>query len=268
VKLYFAAANRASLVDLRAAGATRVLVAFPELRKAPQHLAAYEGLDVFLDCGAWSIASGAIKPFTADEYAAWLKACSFPFSAVAALDDIFDGETSWTNFQRMRELGVDAIPTWHVGEPLELARRYAAASDRIAMGGLASRSRDRRLPEIVRAAMKLFVGTRVHLFGVGALRVLLAGRAADSADCTGWLFAANHGEIYTLLNWPQVRNLDVTRGSADYSTDVAMRLATEVGRYGYTMRELQTSLEARRRYNITVLLEVERRINTAAGETP
>ena len=62
MKLYFAAGSVGPNLDaLKAEGVTRVLVGYPELAQRPEALRAYEGLDVFLDCGAWSIASGAIR---------------------------------------------------------------------------------------------------------------------------------------------------------------------------------------------------------------
>ena len=158
------------------------------------------------------------------------------------------------------DAGLTVAPTWHVGSPLRFAEEYARLSSYVAVGGLAARAKDPHLWREIHRAWPALAHRRVHLFGVGATRILRKGRPC-SIDMTGWLFAANHGEVYTLTRWPHLRNLDVSPTSSDFSHATVAPLLAEMRHFGSTWTELSTDVFARYRYNVRVLLEVERRLN-------
>jgi hypothetical protein len=237
-----------------------VLVPYPELRDGgAEELARWEGLDVFLDCGAWSVSTGAIKPIDVQEYVGWLQATQFPFAAVASLDVIGDAHRTESNYNAMLAAGVDAIPTWHSGSSSEALRRISQARY-FAVGGLASR-KGIGADKTLRSVAPFAAGKNVHLFGCIGAKALLGFRPY-SADSTGYIVGAKLGEVYTLTKWPRaVRNFDVTKRASQFDRHQVMSVVSEMRNFGSSWSELDKSFEARIRYNARVLLEYERRLN-------
>lgn len=245
---------------MREEGVKNILIAYPFLAKKPSFLSELEGFDVFLDCGAWSVASGAIAPVSIAEYIAWVQPRATAFAVVTALDVLGDAAQTRINYNEMRMAGVECLPTWHVGEPRALAREYASTAEYMAIGGLASCARSGKTVEHIARAWPEVCDRRVHFFGVGTTKPLVAYRPY-SADMAGWLVGAIYGEVYSLVQWPIIRNFDVTVRSGGFCKKAVMARIGEFAQFGMTWRELATSREARLRYNVRVLLEFERRIN-------
>ena len=259
MKLYFAGAASGHQL-LREEGVRRILIAYPDLRSQPDLLEQLEGFDLFLDCGAWSVKTGAIPPIDVRNYIEWLEEERFPFGAVASLDVIDDPVTTRANYHAMRNAGLDVLPTWHAGSPIELAAEYAKDAPRLAIGGLASKARTGLVDSFIAKVWPHVRHRRVHLFGVATTRTLLRFEP-ESSDMAGWLVGARYGEVYTLSRWPKIKNLDITRRSSGFDRNLAAQLVAEMAKFGMTWRELNESNDARLRYNVRILLEFERRIN-------
>ncbi len=109
-------------------------------------------------------------------------------SEVFALDVIGDAEASLANYAAIRRAGIDAIPTYHFGEPWavldELARNYP----KIALGGVARRFR--RLfqrEEWAERCLQRIWPKRVHGFGYSAPS--LERLPFHSIDASTWAYA-------------------------------------------------------------------------------
>jgi hypothetical protein len=259
VKLYFAAGEQHTQL-LRSEGVTRVLMAYPFVVRQEANLQQFEGLDVFLDSGAWSVFSGSIPKIDVAQHTAFVKRTRHVWSVVAAVDVIGDADRSLANFEYAVNEGVDVMPTWHRGEPVELAHCYAARSRAVALGGLAGRGvrgdRD-ALTRAIGSVWSAVSGHDVHLFGVSHTPVIKRFRPY-SVDSTGWLAGTVYGRVFTLRR-PFLTQVPVT---GIHLTDRRVGpYLSEFNTFGMTWRELSKSAEARLRYNMRVLLEFERRMS-------
>ncbi len=259
MRLYLA--GSAPHVDLITTEGWRdVLIAYPEVRKSPKTLErlAAAGCRVFLDCGAWSVFSGAVPPIDVAEYARWVKDRAGAFAAVAALDVIGDHATTRRNYETMRSAGVECLPTWHAGEPHTIASSYARASTRMAVGGLAAMTSTAKVGRAVAGVWPHLGAARVHLFGVSNLMVIHRFRP-DSADSTTWLVGHRFGKVLSARSNAIVQ---VAVQGPNFTRAAALEVAAEAHRFDMSVRELQ-SRDARLRYNIRVLKTFVDRVNAA-----
>lgn len=260
---FFFAAAEAAVDVLRAEGARRVLVSFAAVRKNPKLLERFEGLEVFLDSGAWSVFTGGIPPIDVDEFIAWHKAARFPFALRAGLDVIGDGPKSFDNWRRCVDAGLDVFPTWHAGEPLDLLARYAEGAPFLAVGGLAGRNARGVVGDVVARAGTVVDLRRCHLFGVSLGPVVIRNRAASS-DATSWINGVQYGNV-CVPTVSGVRQISVGALDHRYSVKLSLKHASTFHRLGFTTRELRDSKEARERFNIRAFLDFERTLNAGAA---
>jgi hypothetical protein len=164
--------------------------AFPrDMRPLP------EGSHLMLDSGGYTVYTKGGTIELAD-LAAWYRAN--PAEVYAALDVIYDPETSLANALKMRELGVEVSPAVHAGtDPAEVDRIADHGFTTMALGGLVNKHNSK--PDVDgwmhacldRADAR---GLRVHGFGLSPSnprRLPLMMRFA-SVDSSTWL-AARYG---------------------------------------------------------------------------
>ena len=143
-------------------------------------------------------------------------------SEVYALDVIGDWRASLRNTRLMWKAGVEAIPCYHFGEPLDVLRGLARDYPKIAFGGVARREARQK----VRWALDCMAAIwpkRVHGFGFGHQGHLMAV-PFHSADATTWeLRSCGFGQ------WKQFGNLPC-RGPASQNLRGEVRWFLELER--------------------------------------
>lgn len=134
-----------------------LLVSYAVLK--PEHVPlAGQGFDEWvLDSGAYTAHNSGkvIKPDDFVKFALATKQNDARLKYVFALDVIGDPEASMKNALAAQTAGLEVIPTWHAGEPIEFAQELAKQFPRIALGGLVARLENNR-------AQLFDVGTKVH----------------------------------------------------------------------------------------------------------
>lgn len=139
-----------------------------------------------LDSGAYSafVAGKGIDLQALTETALALQGGAFPPATVFGLDVIGDPVLSRKNTEKMRAAGVDAVPTFHFGEPLEHLDSLAADYSEIAVGGMVGKP-----PRVVFAwlssVLRRVWPRKVHGFGL-ARRAYFAGMPLHSVDSALW----------------------------------------------------------------------------------
>lgn len=87
-----------------------------------------------LDSGAYSVMTTGVS-ISLREYISFAKQHGQFYDFVASLDSITGGVTeNLTNWKAMREAGIDAMPTFHSGEDLDLLKAYCRISRRVGLG--------------------------------------------------------------------------------------------------------------------------------------
>ena len=172
------------------------------------------GSHLMLDSGGYTIYSQG-GTITVPELAAWYQ--SIPGAEVyAALDVIYDPETSRRNALEMRDLGVAVTPAVHAGTPpAEVDRLAADGFTTLALGGLVNKHNSRADADgwmhacLDRADA---AGMRVHGFGLSPSnprRLGLMMRFA-SVDSSTWL-AARYGRDTRLWDGRAYVSFDMNR---------------------------------------------------------
>lgn len=104
---------------------------------------------------------------------------------VFSLDVISDWRRSRENVDRMWAEGVEAIPTYHYGEPIEVLQGYARDFPKIALGGVA-RMRAQRKIAWAKQCFAAVWPKRIHGLGFGSEAMLLQ-LPFHSADAASWI---------------------------------------------------------------------------------
>lgn len=129
--VYFAGVNTNPLCD--AFAGLPVLESFADVRGLlDRHRPQFSSM--CLDSGAYSVMSTGISIDLRD-FIAFAKQHGPAYDFVASLDSITGGvRANVENFKAMRAAGIDAMPTFHTGEPIELLRSYCKLSGRVGLG--------------------------------------------------------------------------------------------------------------------------------------
>ena len=148
-----------------------------------------DGRKYFLDSGAFSAFTQGIN-VDIDEYIDFIKATRNKWEVVNGLDVIGDWKASAINMEKFEANGIDPLPTFHTGSPLEELRRMCQKYDYIALGGLvpyATKS------EMIRSwlstcfsVIKDYWPKKIHGFGVNSVG-LWTDYPFYSVDATSWL---------------------------------------------------------------------------------
>lgn len=146
----------------------------------------YQYRDWVLDSGAFSAMNSGTS-ISLEKYILFCKdilASDTPPIEIFALDVIGDAAASLRNTEKMWEAGIQAIPTYHIGEPKSYLTHVAKAYPKIALGGVA------RIKGAVKHnwAKECFARVwpkKVHGFGYGTEKDVL-GLPWHSTDSTNW----------------------------------------------------------------------------------
>ena len=153
-------------------------------------------------CVDWMLDSGAFSAFNSGkkidnnhfiDFALEAKNKDPKLADVFALDVIGDYRRTMQNAIEARRRGLDVIPTWHVGEPIEHAKDLCYAFDKVAIGGLvgrAGKNRGQQFGELLKKRkLNFFFETVwpkwIHGFGCTGDELLMSFPFA-SVDSTTW----------------------------------------------------------------------------------
>lgn len=152
---------------------------------------------LFIDSGAFgAFTRGQVIDLV--EYCDYIKRYTGIYYPFAALDVIGDWRASAHNWDRMRELGAEAIPTFHMGSPDSELRRLLRETDYIAMGGVVGATQQSMQPWLDKCWRTIaeFWPRKVHIFGVMA-QWALERYPWYSADSSSALVGAGMGRLTT-----------------------------------------------------------------------
>lgn len=166
-------------------------------------------VELFLDSGAFSaFTQGATIDL--DQYIAFIKKHLDVLSVYANLDVIDDAEATWQNQKRMEAAGLDPLPCFHIGEPLDYLKRYVAEYEYIALGGMLAIGTGSA--EVSRVLDHLWADhlcdnkgmpkVKVHGFGLTSLK-LMCRYPWYSVDSTSWAQAGGFGFVFVPKPWAQ-----------------------------------------------------------------
>lgn len=147
-----------------------------------------EDPDLVLDSGAFSALTLG-KTITLAAYANWLRTWSPHAQWYSNLDVIGDAEATYVNQQRMLDMGLRPVPTFHVNEPWSYLERYLDEGyTLIALGGMVPHSKrpNALLPWLVRCFKMAKGRAALHGFGVAGWRIVrpLPWYSTDSSGFT------------------------------------------------------------------------------------
>ena len=163
-----------------------LLISYVYLEQFLKHFERYKFRDWALDSGAFS----AWKSGTEIDLQEYIAECKRLMKQdkrlveIFALDVIGDHAASIQNCETMWRAGVEAIPTFHVGEPEEALQHIADRYPKIAVGGLVGRKRPEKIAFLDQVFARVWP-KRIHGFGV-ADEVLLNRYPFHSVDATSW----------------------------------------------------------------------------------
>ena len=186
--------------------------------------------DWVLDSGAYTAFKSG-KPIKLDSFIAFCKDIldkPNPPTEIFALDVIGDWKASLRNVEKMWAKGVEAIPTYHAGEPEDYLLGIARDYPKIAVGGAAGRirSKEGRIKFTEQCFARIWP-CRVHGFGVGNFDQIMSV-PWHSVDHTTWANPRRFGS-YKSLGRPKGRgNETVQKPSLDRSK---MSIAPEIDYY-------------------------------------
>lgn len=143
------------------------------------------GMRVFIDSGAFS-AKTTGKPVRLADYIAWLHANKEKVRYYAALDVIGDPVRTRRNLDIMRAEGLEPVPVYHAGTPVEYFDRLVEERpELIAVGGMVQHLKGFHKESLKAEVAGLFTrakGVPLHGFGVGtSLGALFPWRSCDAS---------------------------------------------------------------------------------------
>lgn len=109
-------------------------------------------------------------------------------SEVFALDVIGDWKSSLKNCERAWELGIRAIPTYHIGEPKDYLMHIAATYPKIALGGVANLRGAAKLDWAKDCFARVWP-KKIHGFGFGSEKQIMT-LPWHSVDASSWATGA------------------------------------------------------------------------------
>lgn len=206
-----------------------MLVSYVILKQFQRHRGGYGIRDWVLDSGAFSAFNSGENIRLCDYIGVCrrLRREDLLLSEVFALDVIGDWRASLRNAEAMWKAGVEAIPTFHIGEPWDVLRGLARDYPKVAIGGVAKARPETKM----RFAEQCFARVwpkRLHGFGFGH-RAHIVALPWHSVDATSWVLGPSR-----FGRWNSYGRMDV-RGKG-------LNLRVEVEYY------LQVEREARRRW--------------------
>lgn len=129
----------------------------------------------FMDSGAFSAWKSG-RPVVLKEYMDYLTTHMAQIDFYASLDVIGNPQASWDNWCIMQDAGFNAMPAYHLGEPIEwLHKMVEAGADYIGLGGIASADKKTRFQFLNQCFKHYPDSTKIgfHGFGVTDRQMLL-----------------------------------------------------------------------------------------------
>ena len=206
--------------------------------------------------------SGAFGAFTRGQtidlkyYCDFIKKHPDKFYPYASLDVIGDWRASSHNWDLMREQGVEAMPTFHMGSPKDELRRLLKDAPYIAMGGVVGATQETMQPWLDGCwrVIKDHWPVKVHIFGVMA-QWALERYPWYSADSSSALVGAGMGRV-TVFEAGRVTSLPWTEyAEKTYDGDVMDHVA-----YGELRAKKGSAWKGRARINIQSQLALQTHI--------
>jgi len=198
MKLYFAGGISTPEV-LYLDGDFGVLTAYLEVKN--KKTLDFNGRDVLLDSSAFSVYTGRAN-VNVEEYGEHLLKNKQHFKIYANLDVIGDAESTDKNQLYLESLGLNPLPTYHLGSDIYWLEKYIEKYDYIGLGGLVSISirknvlfahLDRCFSLIMKKKPKL----KIHGWGMTGQDVVFR-YPFYSVDSTSWL---SGGKFNNLVNY-------------------------------------------------------------------
>ena len=185
MKLYFA--SDSNKIDfLVQNNVSNILLAYPikesDIKQCKKH-----NMSLFVDSGAYSVSTGK-KKIKHTDYIDFIKRAKPDL--YASLDVIGDPKASKINLLKEVKAGLNPIPTYHQGEPIELLEYYIDNFSYISLGGMVGTSSNKLKIFLDKAWSKIAkkrMDIKIHAFG--NLGNLLKDYPFYSADGTHWLYA-------------------------------------------------------------------------------
>ena len=182
MKIYFVDASTEGIITFRNMGVKNFLISYYYERENGNLIDTvrenFDDASIFLDSGAYSAIT---QKTTIDlnEYIEFCRDHSSRVGMVACLDVIGNAEASKDNYDIMTKAGLNVIPCYHIGEPIEILKYYCEKADYIAIGGMVGlrfniRELNNHLNNILSIIPK---EKKVHLFGVTNFKLMM--RYAD-----------------------------------------------------------------------------------------
>lgn len=235
-----------------------------DLEKARQ-----AGVKVFLDSGAFSAYTQGIK-VDIDAYCEFVRRNVDIIEVASVLDSVGDAKQTWENQHYMERKGIQVLPCFHYGEPVEYLQYYANNYEYITLGGMVPISTpdlhiwldelwekyltdDRGMPRL-----------KVHGFGMTSVP-LMERYPWYSVDSSSWVQIAamgsimhpDYGVIAISSNNPNRKQEG--RHFNTFSSLERYTLETAIEKVGYTLDELQNFPYARWAFNMWSFAELGRR---------
>lgn len=219
------------------------------------------GVPIFLDSGAFSAFTMGVR-MDLRKYCHFVNTNRDCFAHASVLDAIGDADETYRNQKRMEELGVDALPCYHYGEPEHVLEYYAANYEYITIGGMVPISTPQLKIWLDRIWSRHLTNSdgsaRIKVHGFGLTSVPLMVRYPwFSVDSSSWVQVSGMGNIFI----PQFGMLAVSPHSPsakvegkhfdtlpEVQQDALLHLIQE--QQGFDMERLKDSYLSRRVYNI------------------
>lgn len=215
-----------------------------------------DGVQVFLDSGAFSAFSLGVE-VDIEAYAEFIKENEDIILMASVLDAIGDPVGTYHNQNRLEKLGVEVLPCFHYGEPMDLCEYYVNNYPYITLGGMVpipNQKLEYWLDEVWEKVLTDKDGiarTKVHGFGLTS-RKLMVKYPWYSVDSSSWVQAAANGAIVfpdmdTVVpisaRSPQVRKF---MGHYDtYPPSAQEYILRLLGYYGLTLEEVRDDYKGR-----------------------
>jgi len=154
----------------------------------------------FIDCGAFSAASGSVQSISVQAYSLWLELLFREIGdkknvVYCNLDVIGDAKKTLENQQYMESQGLSPLPVWHEEEPEDYLSEYCQKYDYICIGGIVGSGTSKpRIKKLTEWLLQKYPKIKFHFFGIGitAASVFRSFRPY-SVDFSTWSVPARFG---------------------------------------------------------------------------
>lgn len=219
-----------------------------------------DGVKVFLDSGAFSAFSLGVS-VSIEAYADFIKANKDIIEMASVLDAIGDPVGTYHNQKKLESLGVEVLPCFHFGEPLDLCEHYVKNYPYITIGGMVPIPNNKLEPWLDELWDRVLTDAdgysriKIHGFGLTARR-LMQKYPWYSVDSSSWVqVAANGGIVFPELPQPVAissrspKTKDFMGHYATLAPPSKARVEELLTYYGTTAEEMMEDYKSRWAFN-------------------